>query len=58
MIRSRTQKTPTKWTSMMLVTKTPPTMINLKAAMISLKVGELVTVFKQTSRVYMVKTGW
>ena len=43
---------------MMLVTKTPPTMINLKAAMISLKVGELVTVFKQTSRVYMVKTGW
>ena len=43
---------------MMLVMKTPPTMINLKAAMISLKVGELVTVFKQTSRVYMVKTGW
>ena len=58
MIRLRTQKMPTRWTSMMLVTKTPPTMINLKAAMISLKVGELVTVFKQTSRVYMVETGW
>ena len=58
MIRSRTQKTPTRWTSMTLVTKTPPMMINLKAAMISLKVRTLVTVFKQTSRVYMVETGW